>query len=616
MHDGDYNYAEAFRKMMFYKEHHRPIEDIVAELQHELSPVTEESLLIHAMRMILELEYRTVSPLYQHLQSPMRQTLYLMDVYYSISDREELVEMDAERWNRIALLLDEIEMTYFINIGFPNNGDLFHDHRDEQVGVALATFMGYFGNALMSYEEQTHDRIIRYLKPYDSYIQSHYGFTVDEALAFIMHVRKLNNDKFNDTVKSFTEPYSFYMSHPEEWRKLTQKFIDRGVTDPHEWKNQPELNGMLKLLTKNPGEIHIHSRDVLLDVDIDGDVLQRLLAFFSYDKQSIQGKTVYYAGKHHSESHPLIQLDDRYLCPINKFLLEGMFYRIDDELMRDQELGQKYKQDKDKAFEKKVEELFRCFFPPKTKIFSHYSVDGVAENDLLVVIGDTCIVVEIKNCGFREPFRDPIKSFPRIKKDYSKAIQLGYEQCKRVEDVLLSGNDVDILDASNMKKVQYHLKSKNIRAVWSVVVTDFKYGIIQTDLASLLDKDEDSLYPWSVCVDDIEAFFLLMRKMLKGIASYRFVEFLEYRERLHGHVLCSDELEICGWYLNDREQFKGCVDMESLINTSPNMGTIFDAYYRVGLGFKNEFDIAYKQYYTLPDYPRKFSLKDVSVESN
>lgn len=615
MNDGDYNYAEAFRKMMFYKEHHRPIEDIVAELQHELSPVTEESLLIHAMRMILELEYRTVSPLYQHLRSPMRQTLYLMDVYYSISDREELVEMDAERWNRIALLLDEIEMTYFINIGFPNNGDLFHDHRDEQVGVALATFMGYFGNALMSYEEQTHDRIIRYLKPYDSYIQSHYGFTVDEVLAFILHVRKLNNDKLNDTIRSFTDPYSYYMSHPEEWSKLTQRFIDRGVTDPHDWRHQPELSGMFDVFTTNPGKIHIHSRDALLDVDIDGDVLQRLLAFFSYDKQSIQGKTVYYAGKHHSESHPLIRLDDRYLCPINKFLLEGMFYRIDDELMRDQELGQKYKQDKDKAFEKKVEELFRCFFPPKTKIFTNYSVDGIAENDLLVVIGDTCIVVEIKNCGFREPFRDPIKSFPRIKKDYSKAIQLGYEQCKRVEDVLLSGNDVDILDASNMKKVQYHLKSKNIRAVWSVVVTDFKYGIIQTDLASLLDKDEDSLYPWSVCVDDIEAFFLLMRKMLKGIASHRFVEFLEYRERLHGHVLCSDELEICGWYLNDREQFKECADMESIINTTSDMGTIFDAYYRVGLGFKNEFDMAYKKYYPLPDYPREFSLKGIGFES-
>lgn len=68
--------------------------------------------------------------------------------------------------------------------------------------------------------------------------------------------------------------------------------------------------------------------------------------------------------------------------------------------MRDSKVGQKYKQDKDKAFEKKVEELFRDFFPSKTKIFTNYSVDGVSENDLLVLIGDSCIIVEIKNCGF------------------------------------------------------------------------------------------------------------------------------------------------------------------------------------------------------------------------
>lgn len=614
MQDGEYNYIEAFKKMMFLKEHHRPMEAIVADLQSELRPVKEESLLIHAMRMILELDFRSTSPLYQHLQSPMRQTLYLVDVFYSIIDREESVEMDSERWDRIAILLDEIEMTYFINIGFPNDGDYFHDERDEQVGVALSTFMEYFGNALMSYEEQTHDRIIRYLKPYDSYIQSHYGFSVEQALLFIVHVRKLNNDKLNEVIHSYTDTYSFYSTHPEEWYKLTQKFIERGVTDPHDWWNQPELSGMMKTLTTNPGEIHLHSREELLDVEIDCTVLQRILEFFSYDKESIKGQTVYYADKHHSESHPLIQIGDRYVCPINKFLLEGMFYRMDNELMRDSQVGQKYKQDKDKAFEKKVEELFRDFFPSKTKIFTNYSVDGVSENDLLVLIGDSCIIVEIKNCGFREPFRDPLKAFPRIKRDYSNAIQLGYEQCKRVEGVLLSGRDIDILDASDMKKVHYNLKSKNIGDVWSIVVTDFKYGPIQTDLASLLEKDEDALFPWSVCVDDIEAFFLLMRKLLKGIASNRFVEFLDYRERLHGHVLCSDELEICGWYLNDREQFKESADGESLINTTPKMGTIFDAYYSVGLGFKNEFDIVYKRQYPLPDYPRQFTLKEITGE--
>ena len=54
MQDGEYNYIEAFKKMMFLKEHHRPMEAIVADLQSELRPVKEESLLIHAMRMILE----------------------------------------------------------------------------------------------------------------------------------------------------------------------------------------------------------------------------------------------------------------------------------------------------------------------------------------------------------------------------------------------------------------------------------------------------------------------------------------------------------------------------------------------------------------------------------
>lgn len=67
MKDGDYNYVEAYKKMMFLKEHHRSIEAVVADLQTELKPVKEESLLIHAMRMILELDSRLTSPLYQHL---------------------------------------------------------------------------------------------------------------------------------------------------------------------------------------------------------------------------------------------------------------------------------------------------------------------------------------------------------------------------------------------------------------------------------------------------------------------------------------------------------------------------------------------------------------------
>lgn len=613
--DKDYDYAEAYRNLVKAKDNCRAIENIVDDLKSELRVIKEESLLVHAMRLILELDYRASSPLYEHLQSPMRQALYMIDVYYSIENREETAVMNEERWNRIAILLEEIEITYFVNIGFSNEGDLFHDERDKQVQVSLATFISYYSNALLSYEEQTLDRIVRYFKPYDKFIQERYGFTVDEALKFIAHERNINNDKLNSIVHSSSKTYAYFANNPKEWQKLTQSFIDRGVPDPYDWWNQPELEDLRKMLQTNPGEINVHSKEELLDVEIAPNSLQNILSFFLYDKEAVLGKTIYYAEKRYSETHPIIQFGDNFVCPINKFLLEGLYFRIDDALKQDAVLGQKYKQNKDDAFEKKVYDVFHTFFPEKTKFFVNYSVDGgVSENDMLIISLNTCIIVEIKNCSFRAPFRDPIKAYDRIKRDYKNAIQLGYDQCKRVENILCSGTDVNIVDAANRHNLLYHLKEKNIEEVWSIVVTDFKYGAIQTNLGPLLQKEEDALYPWSVCVDDLEVFLLLLRKLQKGIAPVRFIEFLDYREKMQERVICFDELELCGWYLCDREQFKACADKEYTITTTPTMGSIFDAYYKVGLGFKNELDIDHKKYYKLPDYPDHFDVNEMTGE--
>lgn len=604
----DLNPQVVYQKMKAaIEKHDREFKDIFEDLKEQLTPIREESFLIHAMRLILEIEYRATSPLYTHLGSPMKQTLYLIDVYYSIEIRTESVDMDNERWDKIATLLKDMEMTYFINIGFPNDGDLYHDERDEKVEVSLGTFLGYFSNAVLCYPEQIRDRIVRYFKPYDGYIQSHYGFVVDEAVKFILHIQRLNNKKLNDILQPFATTYSFFKSHPEEWYKFIQR-----VGDPRECFDQPELKNMKATLTTNPGEIHIHEIMKLMDVvGISHSSLQHILDFFSYDKDSMKGKTIYYADKRHSESYPLIKMGEKYACPITKFLFEGLYFRLDEALMKEEPTG-KYKQNKGRAFEKKVIEVFRQFFPKKTKFFTNYTIDGNAENDLLVIFESTCIIVEVKDCSFREPFRDPIKAYERIKSDFQKAIQYGYEQCRRVEKILLTNQDLDICDAEDKNKQLYHLRSRNINQVWSIVVTDFRYGMIQTDLSKLLKKDEEALYPWSVCIDELEALFLLMKKMLKGIAPTRFIEFLDYRERLQGHVRCFDELEICGWYLTNREQFKEYADNEAIIATSHEMSEIFDAYYHVGLGFKDELDIEYKKKYKIKPYAKNFDLSSIA----
>lgn len=116
--DANYNILDAYLKMMEVKEHHRTIEEIVCDLKKELVPVRENSFLIHAMRLMIELGAEKDSPIYTPAITYEADSLFI-DVHYSIDMREESVDMDGERWESIAILLNEIEMTYFINIGFP-----------------------------------------------------------------------------------------------------------------------------------------------------------------------------------------------------------------------------------------------------------------------------------------------------------------------------------------------------------------------------------------------------------------------------------------------------------------------------------------------------------------
>jgi len=44
------------------------------------------------------------------------------------------------------------------------------------------------------------------------------------------------------------------MLNQDEWSKLTKKFIERGIKDPKDWWNEPEL-ALLKEYRFNPGFI-------------------------------------------------------------------------------------------------------------------------------------------------------------------------------------------------------------------------------------------------------------------------------------------------------------------------------------------------------------------------
>ena len=204
--------------------------------------------------------------------------------------------------------------------------------------------------------------------------------------------------------------------------------------------------------------------------------------------------------------------------------------------------------------------------------------------------------------------RDPIRGYDKIKSDFKTGVQKAYNQCKRLENKFNEANNFKIFDEKTNRQL-YEIDTVKIKNYYSIIVTQHKYGSIQTNLSELLEKEESDLYPWSVCVDDLEIFLLGLKKIKRSSATTNFLNFLDQREYLHERVICSDELELCGLFINQQHQFrKYAIEMDDILVTDIRMSNVFDAHYQNGLGFTNEIDIVKKRKNPVGNYNKFFSV--------
>lgn len=598
--------------MMHALHHRRPVEQIIAELQGYLRAVEEESFLTYAMGALCALENRE-NPLFDHLQSPMKQILYLIDVYYSIADRQPSCDLDIKLWDKIARLLNEIELNYFVGIGFGNDGDFYRDGRDEKAAVSLMTFFHYFANARLAYDEQTLWRLAHICSTQDAALGDNLGFTTTDAIAFTHHLSSLYNGRINAAAKDAAAVHARFTAHPEEWTKLATEWLDKGLP-PEQWWEQPELKSVAEFYRTNPGEYFLCETDALHCPGLSEEVNNRLIEFLRYPAEQQTGKTVYYGSERLYAGHPLIICGRKALVPYIKFAIEAFYTRLDAYLCGLEQSGVRYKQTKDKLFEQKTLDIFKRLFGTDAHYYSSYSVDGRSEQDLLIEHKGVYFVVEIKDCNLREPMRDPLKAFDRIKRDFKAAIQKGYEQCRRVEERLRSDGPVTITDGKTFRQKLYEVRTDRIKRIHSIIVTQQPYGPIQTDLSALLDNSDGGSYPWSVSIDDLEAFVLLLKKKFCKSAPGRFAEYVRLRESFHGHLICDDEHELCGYYICEPDAFRRIAHEDATVSTFSGMSDIFTAYYSTGLGFENELNADTKRATPLPRYCSHFEVTTLSYD--
>ncbi|MEI9921887.1 MAG: hypothetical protein WDO14_24310 [Bacteroidota bacterium] len=512
------------------------------------------------------------------LSSPLRQLYYLAGLNIT-SDPSKASEFSyvPTTWAQILKLLNEIEGEYD-KLFFPTKPEEVTEEWKRVRSVAMPSFLSYFNQGPLNFEEQVVNWINDLYKPLDPVIQAATGCNTDDFIQFYNNLDKLRKRNFqaHSTNKDLLRP---------NWEKYTK--IKMGVADnvPDFIKKMGERDKHLFSFMSDKGIIDRFYPEELVTELLPVEKVKNILSMLSL--QRVQGDFLYY-----TETRPGNPLFEKPILNIG----EGMFqvfevkqvaHAIDTLLERvccsNKAETAKYTKVKGDLLEDRVADLFSQFFNSDFIIHRGYFVDG-CEQDILILWKDYTFIIEMKGYNMREPFRDPDKAFVRIKDDFKASIGYGYEQTRRVERKFI--DEVPLRITDHKGNLIAEIDTTQYKQDFSIIVTLESFGQIQCDLSTLITLEtEEDLYPWAVRLDDLETFLLTMLARKKKPMDL--VHFLLLREALHGKLICTDELEIGGGFLTGKLK-KGWVERAPVIKTAHELSDIFDEQYRKTLGFKNE----------------------------
>lgn len=510
------------------------------------------------------------------LSSPMRQLYFLGGLLITSDDSNgKDIQYSPEKWNEIIRLLNEIENEYS-KLFFPNIDEEIDEEWKKIRKVAMPSFLSYFNQGPLNYEEQSINWITELYTTLDDVIEASIGLKTIDFINFYENLDALHQRNF----QSFSPKGELKLN----WKDYTK--LEMVNTAPPELGfTPPESFWAMYHFVADQGMISRFYAKELISDDLSIEKIEKILLLLSCSRE--ESDFLYY-----TSTKPGNPLYDKPILKADKnlyqvFEVKQVLHSIDNLL---ETICSKNKNDitkltktKGDLLERKIVSIFSKFLKKDFEIYTSYYIDN-CEQDILILWKNHAFIIEAKGYNLREPLRDPNRAFIRIKDDFKNCIGYGYKQTKRVEDKFQNEKPFKIFDKNGNAITEINPKYYG-DDYYSIIVNINSFGQIQTDLSALLEIADDDIYPWVVKLDDLEVFLLTLLKK-KKTAKY-LVNFLLLREELHGKLICSDELEICGGYLINKlnEKF---VEKYDTIVTTPDLAEIFDEQYRKEIGFENE----------------------------
>lgn len=504
------------------------------------------------------------------LHSPVRQLMYLISLYHTtefIGNRK--FEAVGEDFDRIVDLLNEIEGSYKLKGESFSNVVLSPEEANRLI-ITNSTFLNYYLNAPLSFLEQDVERIKTTFQHFESLIKEETGLAIQDYIDFFFEVT-------NTEIKKYTA--YFNRSRTREEHLLILKARHR----PETLTVEDQIN-LEALAEQSIFDLGISIDE--LSEKIDPDKVQTLLILFTLIRKK-KDNFLYYTDPCEYLTKPILMVDGKHAVLLySKQLINAIYEHLFELCSGSNDKGRKVLNRREKYLEGKTIETFKYFFGDTAQIHTNYYI-GVEEKDLLILQGTTAYIIECKANKYRKPLRDSLKAYERIRDDFKKCIGKGHKQATEVEKLFYIGQPFNIKDKRG--RIIDVINPNHFEDIFTIVVTQERFGQIQCDLGYLLDIDDDQNYPWAVSIDDLETFLITLKRTKTGMADLG--EFLLVREKLQERVICYDELELCAYFLFDRANFIRKCDGKAVFISRPDVNLLFDNLYQVGFGFKDELNL-------------------------
>lgn len=512
------------------------------------------------------------------LSSPMRQ-LYFLGGLLVTSDSSNAVDIQhsPEKWNKIVDLLNEIEAEYY-QMFFPKENELIDDEWKKIRKVAMPSFLSYFNQGPLNYEEQTINWVRDLYSQLNAIIEASTGLQTEDFIQFYENLDKLHQSNFQSfsTKKETLRP---------DWKKYTKLEIGHVDGMPESMLEMFEERLPLMTFVADHGIICRFFPEEIVSPILPLEKVQKILQLLTTSRQ--QADYLYYTATKPGNplyEKPIVDIGDGMF---QVFEVKQVVHAIENQLEKlctsTTETTTKYVEKKGKLLEDRVVKLFTDYLGADCKVFQSYYVDG-CEQDILILWKKNAFIIEAKGYSLAEPFRDPNRAFVRIKSDFDACIGYGYKQTRRVEEKFI--NQVPLCLTDKNGNLIEEIDTTNYDNDFSIIVNLKSFSQIQTDLSTLLKlPNDDDVFPWAVKLDDLEVFLLTLKAQKK--TPITLVNFLLMRENLHGKLICSDELEVCGGFISGKITEKS-IEKSNVLATTPDLAGLFDSQYYKEMGFKNE----------------------------